>query len=61
MSVNCPVCNGEMIEVPIGFVPSGFRLEKYRCEPCKVTARVETTYSCDEESPSTSTASQEKP
>lgn len=46
--MNCPVCNGEMVEVPHGLVLSGWDLKKYRCEPCKITARVETTYSSDE-------------
>ena len=58
--MNCPVCNNPMVEVPHGLLLSGWDLKKYRCEPCKITARVETTYSSDE-SAHTSTASQEKP
>ena len=50
MSERCPVCNGVMVSIPTRIVPSGWDLKKYRCEQCKVTARVETTYSCDADS-----------
>jgi transposase-like protein len=46
--MNCPVCNQPMVDITKPILTSGFRLERYRCEPCKITARVETTYSCDE-------------
>jgi transposase-like protein len=52
--MNCPVCNSVMVDITVPRITSGFIWERYRCEPCKLTARVEITYSVDEPTPSTS-------
>ena len=53
--MNCPVCNGLMVDITKPMLTSGFVWEKWRCEPCKITARVEITYTSDDESQDTST------
>jgi transposase-like protein len=52
--MNCPVCNAVMVDVTAPRITSGFIWQRYRCEPCKLTARVEITYSVDDPTPPTS-------
>jgi hypothetical protein len=65
--MNCPVCTGPMLDITKPMLTSGFYWERHRCEPCKITARVEVTYVSDDvnddEPPATTSAvpSQEKP
>jgi len=58
--MNCPVCNQAMVEIPTGLICSGFDLVKFRCEGCKIIARVETTYSSYIEPPSPTSNEQHK-
>lgn len=46
--MNCPVCTQPMVDITVPRLTSGFMWERWRCEPCKITARVEITYSSDE-------------
>lgn len=49
--MNCPECTKPMtpltVTKPINFA-SDIQWEKWRCEPCRLIARVETTFSHDE-------------
>jgi transposase-like protein len=58
--MNCPVCTQTMKDITVPRLTSGFIWERWRCEPCKLTARVEITYSVDEPTPSTSNPCAEK-
>lgn len=54
MSLDCPACTHPMVEVllPIRYIYAGdIRRERYRCEPCKVTATVEIVFEVDETQP----------
>lgn len=59
-TMNCPVCNQPMVDITKPMLTSGFIWERWRCEPCKITARVEITYTSDDESQDTSIAPQEE-
>lgn len=51
MILSCPACTYRMFQVPreTRHIYAGdIRYERYRCEPCKVTATVEIVFSVDE-------------
>ena len=49
--MDCPACTERMTEVPLPvrqIYAGDIRRERYRCEPCKVTATIEIIFTVDE-------------